>query len=465
MKIQLVGSSYQQRSLPFNAQRCVNLYAVFDEQGADVAALYGTPGLKLFAIAGLGSIRGCLATANDRAFVVSGAELYEISSNGAATLRGSLLGTDGIVTMADNGFQLGICDGDKVYILTYATNAFTVVTDPDIPSAKTISFVDGYFVVVKNGSGQFYISALYNGLSWNALDFASAESSPDELNIATNFVGQLGLFGDNTTEIWRNTGDSTFPFSRISGSIPIGTVSPFTVLSIDTSVYWVGSNSQGFGIVYQAQGFTPKRISTDPIELILQKVADPKQLRAWTYQQEGHVFYVITGSDLPTSLVYDLSTQLWHERAFLETNGAFSQHLGSCCMYAFGKQLVGSRIDGKIYHMSLDFYSDDDTPLRAVRVYTHLIDELKPIRYNMLKIGFETGVGLQSGQGSNPQASLRISRDGARTWSNYYTTSIGAVGQYKNQVEFRRLGIASQMTFEVSISDPVKRAIVGSYLS
>jgi hypothetical protein len=134
-------------------------------------------------------------------------------------------------------------------------------------------------------------------------------------------------------------------------------------------------------------------------------------------------------------------------------------------MYAFGRQLVGSRIDGKIYHMSLDFYSDDDTPLRAVRVYTHLIDELKPIRYNMLKIGFETGVGLQSGQGSNPQASLRISRDGARTWSNYYTTSIGAVGQYKNQVEFRRLGIASQMTFEVSISDPVKRAIVGSYLS
>jgi hypothetical protein len=134
-------------------------------------------------------------------------------------------------------------------------------------------------------------------------------------------------------------------------------------------------------------------------------------------------------------------------------------------MFAFGKQLVGSRVDGKIYNMSLDVYSDNGEAIKRVRVYTHLIDELKPIRYNSLKIGFENGVGLQSGQGSNPLASLRLSKDGARTWSDYYTTSIGAVGNYRQHVEFRRLGIAEQMTFEISISEPVKVAITGSYLN
>lgn len=464
MKIGLVGSSYQQRSLPFDAQRCVNLFAVADPQGADVAALYGTPGLSLFSTAGIGSIRGSFAAANGRAFVVSGSDLYEIQSDGSATSLGSLVGSSGIVTMADNGFQLGICDGDKVYMFTYATNSFTVVTDADLPSAKNISFVDGYFVITKNNSGQFYISGLYDGLSWGALDFASAESSPDNLQIATNFAGQLGLFGATTTEIWRNTGDSTFPFARISGSIPIGTKSPDTVTSIDTSVYWVGANTQGFGIVYQAQGFTPKRISTDAIELILQRETQPELLRGWTYQEEGHAFYVITGGNLQTSLVYDLSTGLWHERSFLN-NGIDEQHLGSCCMYAFDKQLVGSRIDGKIYHMSLGYYDDAGNAISRRRVYTHLIDELKQIRYNSLEIGFETGVGLQSGQGSDPQVSLRLSKDGARTWSDYYTTSLGAVGRYNQQVKFRRLGISQQMTFEISITDPVKVAIVGSYLN
>lgn len=465
MKIQLVGPSYQQRSLPFDAQRSVNLFPVADPQGADVAALYGTPGLELFATAGIGPIRGGYSSANNRAFFVSGSDLYEIDSSGVATSRGTLVGSSGIVTMADNGFQLAICDQDKVYIFTYLTNAFAQVSDVDLPSAANISFVDGYFVITQNNSGKFYISALYDGTSWDALDFATAESSPDNLSIAVPFVGQLGLIGHNTLEIWRNTGDSSFPFARISGSTPIGTISPYTVISIDTSVYWVGNNSQGTGIVYQAQGFSPKRISTDAIELILQQETQPELLRSWTYQEEGHAFLVITGGNLSTSLVYDISTQLWHERAYLNNLGQYETHRGNCCIFAFNKQLVGDRENGKIYSISMDVFTDNGDAIKRQRTYTHLLDELKPTRFSSLDIGFETGVGLQSGQGSDPLVSFRLSKDGARTWTDYYTQSIGRAGVYGQQVKFRRLGIAQQMTFDITISEPVKIAITGSYLN
>lgn len=464
MKIGLVGSSSQQRSLPFNAERTVNLFPVLDQRGADVAALYGTPGLSLFSTAGSGPIRGCFSAANDRAFVVSGNTLFEISSVGVATSRGTLNTSSGAVTICENGLQLAICDGVNGYILTYLTNAFTQITDPDFPSPKNMSFVDGYFIATKNNSGQFYISALYDGLSWDPLKFATAESSPDDLSIATGFVGQLGLFGHDTLEIWRNTGDSVFPFSRISGSTPVGTIAPNTVISIDTSVYWVGNTANGTGIVYQAQGFTPKRISTEPIEILLQKEPNPENLRSWSYQQDGHAFLVITGGSLGTSLVYDLSTGAWHERAYLNGSGEYEQHLGSCCMYAHDKILVGDRVNGNVYQMSLDTYTDNGAAIKRTRIYTHLIDQLEPIRYSELKIGFETGIGLQTGQGSNPKVSLRVSKDGARTWSSYYTTSIGAVGIYGQEVNFRRLGIQTQCTFELTISDPVKVAITGSYL-
>lgn len=465
MKINLAGGSKQQYSLPFNAERTVNLYPIGDPAGADNASLYNTAGLDLFANVGLGAIRGSYSAGNGRAFVVSGSELYEVFADGTSTLRGSLLGSSGIVTIAENGVQLGVCDGDKVYIFTYATDTFAVVTDADLPSVGAIDYIDSYFVVNENNTGRFYISALLDGTSWDALDFATAESSPDKLNRAVNFLGYIGLFGDKTLEIWRNTGDSLFPFAKVSSSTPIGCEAPYTILSVDTSVYWVGANEQGSGIVYQAQGFTPKRISTEPIEKILQAVSQPELLRSWSYQEQGHVFYAITGSDLETTLVYDLNTQIWHERAWLNPQGEFEQHRGSCTMRAFNKTLVGDRETGELYDMSLDYFTDNEDYIKRVRVTTHILDELKRIRYNSLTIGFETGVGLQSGQGSEPLINLRVSQDGARTWSDLYSKSIGAVGKYQQEVTFRRLGISQQNTFEISTSEPIKIVLTGAYLN
>lgn len=466
MKIGLVGASSQQRSLPFNAERTVNLFPVFDQQGKEVAALYGTPGLNLFSTAGTGSIRGCFSCANGRAFVVSAGQLYEILSDGTNTPRGTLSTSDGIVSLDENGFQLAICDGTSVYIFTFATNVFTQVSDVDLPVSSTITFIDGYFVVNKSSSGQFNISKQFDGLIWGALDFATAESSPDELIRVINAVGQLWLFGTFTTEVWTNTGDSVFPFQRISGAkLEVGILAPHTAVALDNSVFWVGRDRLGAGMVYRAKGFSPSKISTNAIDLRIQSAPTPETLRAYTYEEEGHVFYVLTGGGLDTTLVYDVSTDIWHERAYLNSEGNFEAHLGACGMYAFNKFLVGDKAGGNIYQMKLDIYSDNGNAILRERIYTHLSDEGKRIRYNALEIGFETGLGLQTGQGSNPQVSLLLSRDGAKTWSDKFTTSIGAVGNYMTKVVFRRLGIAEQMTFRIQISDPIRVAITGSYLT
>jgi hypothetical protein len=134
-------------------------------------------------------------------------------------------------------------------------------------------------------------------------------------------------------------------------------------------------------------------------------------------------------------------------------------------MYIFGKQLVGDRNGGNIYEMSDDIYDDNGSPMASERTFTHLSDENKRIRFNSLVVSFETGVGLQTGQGTNPQVFLSVSKDGAKTWSNPYPATIGAAGEYGTRVIFRRLGIAENMTFRLRITDPVKRAIIGGYLN
>lgn len=465
MKIGIVGPTYQERSLPFDAQRSVNCYPVFDKLGKEVAAMYGTPGLSLFSTAGTGPIRGAFSTAADRAFVISGATLYEINSAGLATERGTLSTSTGIVTIDENGQQMMIVDGTYGYIFTYSTDNFQQISDGDFPVAGTVTFIDGYFVVNEVGTGKFYISSLYDGLVWDPLDFATAESSPDDLLRPINAVGALWLFGTKTAEIWSNTGASSFPFERTAGGkMETGIYAANTAVATDNSVIWVGRDNYGAGVVFRAQGYTPQRISTNPIERILQAAPTPETLRAYTYQEEGHPFYVITGGGMETTLVYDLSTQLWHERAYLGVDGEFQPHLGECGMYAFGKTLVGSRINGEVYHMSLNFYSDNGNEIALERIYTYVSDEDKRIRYNRLEIGFETGVGLQTGQGSDPVCTLSVSKDGARTWTDPVTCPIGKAGKYNTKVSFRRLGVAESITFKLRITDPVKRAITGSYL-
>lgn len=467
IKTGIVGSSYQQRSLPFDAQRSVNLYPVQDPQGKEVASMYGTPGLLLFGVTGNGAMRGCFTSDNSRSFWVSGSELYEVDLSGVATLRGSLDQSSGNITFAENISQMAICDGVSLYIYTYATNAFSKVTASGFPSngAGTVTFIDGYFVVNENNSGRFYISGINDGFTWDALDFATAESSPDTLKRPINSSGQLWLFGDETTEVWSNTGRSDFPFRRVSGAkFDVGVIAPFTMLDINNSVFWVGKDNIGQGIVYQTNGLQPQRISTTPIEKILQANTQIADLVAFAYQEEGHLFYMVTGDGMDTSLVYDLTTGEWHERAYRNDAGNYEPHLARCHTFAFGKHLVGDRRNGNIYEMSLDFYDDNGDAILRERIYTHISDNGQRIRFNALEIGFETGVGLQEGQGSDPLVSFCVSTDGARTWSDWTTQSIGKVGQYRQKVEFRRLGVAEQMTFRLQISEPVKVAITGSYL-
>lgn len=467
VKIGLVGASNAQRSLPWDAQRTINLFPMLDQQGLEVSALYGTPGLVNFTTCDIGPIRRVFNSTTGRAFVVSGIFLYEIFSNGTNILRGTLntFSQNGLVTIDENPTQLAICDSDALYIFVYASNFFSAVTDPDLPSVGTVTFIDSYFAVNKNNTGSFYISSPNDGTAWAALDFATAESSPDNLLRVLNAVGQLWLFGSKTTEIWTDTGAVAFPFARISGAkMETGIIAPLSAIAVDNTVVWVGQDAYGSGIVFRANGFTPQRISNDAVEYAINQATDKANMCAFTYQQEGHAFYFLTGGGLATSWVYDFTTQLWHERAYLNSNGFLEQHLASCGMYAFGKQLVGDRVNGNIYQMTLDAYDDAGSPLLSRRVYTHIADKSDQIRYNQLQIAMEVGVGTQAGQGYNPTLALRISTDGARTWSDSYEAFIGKVGQYEANVKWRRLGIGQIMTFEVSQSDPVKRAWIGSYL-
>lgn len=466
MKIGLAGGSYQAYSLPINAERSVNLYPFAVMNGRDQYALYATEGLKLFADVGTGAHRGEFNSTNGRVFCVSGAKFYELSADGTFIERGSLLGSDGYVTIDENVSQLFLCDGSKLYVFVYATNNFSVVNDVDLPSSVgTVCFIDNYAVVNENNTGRFYVSDVANATSWKSLEFATAESSPDFLRRVFNAFGQLWLIGERTTEVWSNTGSSDFPFERMSSlKLEMGTMAEYSVSIVDNSLFMVAQDKDGSGFVIQTNGGAPQRVSTDYIEGLLSKAPDKRKIKAWTYKNNGVSIYVLTGGGLGTSLCYDLSTQLWHERAYT-FEGVFQPHLAIGHMYAFDKHLVGSRRDGKIYELSRDFHDDAGDDIVRQRIYTHVYEDGAKFRANRLEIGFEVGVGNETPPDENPICALRISRDGGRTWGMTQTASLGEIGDTLTDVIFRRLGVSKQLTFELETNARCKIAICGSYLS
>jgi hypothetical protein len=456
--------SYLHRSLPVSAQRCVNLYSEAQPQDAKTpVALLGTPGLVSFATPGSGPIRG-LATMDGLLYAVSGAGVYKIASDGTATLLGSMSTSTGTVSMDASASQLVIVTNPAAYVATSST--LTQITDPDFPSAATVSYLDGYHVFTRPDTQTFFISDLLNALSLDSLDFASAESAPDDLLRVLVDHREVWLFGERSTEVWVNTGAAVFPFERQPGSIlERGTAAAFSPAKMDNSVYWLGDDR----IIYRAEGYSPRRVSTHAIEQAISGYATVSDAFAFTYSQDGHHFYVLTFPTALATWVFDVATGLWHERDSRASDVSIGRWRASSYAYAYGKHLVGDYSAGVVWEMDSDIYTEGTEDLVRTACSPPIHADGARAFMSRLELDMETGVGLSSGQGSDPQAMLSWSDDGGRTWTSEAwaplgtNVSLGGIGVYRTRVKWQRLGTFRQRVLKVSISDPVRVTILSAH--
>jgi hypothetical protein len=455
--IPFVGQTYQMEARTFDSQRCVNLYPILSESGTSksVAALRSTSGLELFASVGGGAIRGGIES-QQRAFFVSGDEFYELDNEGNETMHGTLDTATGVIDIAENPTQVMITDGSYGYIFTKATDTFAKITDIDFPVPSDLTFQDGYFIVTEKDTGKFWISSLNDGLTWDALDFTTVESSPDNLVGLISDSSNLWLFGTKTTEVFQNTGNATFPFQRISGAIiETGCAAQETIQEIDNAVFWLGSDENGDSILWRSNGYNATRASTMPIERKIAESVNVNESYSWVYHERGHAFYVLQLKGVDTTLVLDVATGLWHERSWRNnTTGEDKQHRGSCHIFFKQKHLVGDRENSNVYRMSLDIYSDNGDEIVRERISPYIAQDKALITHAQLELDMETGVGLQSGQGSNPMVMMQYSDDGARTWSNEIWREMGKIGEYRTRVKWNKLGASRDRVYRVRYSEP-----------
>lgn len=467
MQIPFVGGAYQSRSLSLDAQRCINLYPVLGESGAakSVRALFGTPGLRRLATLAGGAIRGLYRPSNGDAIAVAGNSVYRLTTDFTATLVGTINSASTVASIRDNGATAVIATGDYGYKLDLATNTLTQITDDGFYGATRVSYIDNSFILERPGTNQFYISAADGSVTFDPLDFASAESNAEPIVSHIVNHGQILLFKRTVTEVWGDSGNGDFPYARDGNAlIEQGCAAMHSVADLDNSVFWLGQDKNGHGVVWRLNGYTPQRISHDGIEKAIQGYSDISDARAYAYQQEGETFYVLTFPSANATWVYGVKANLWHERLWRDPDTTLlNRHRSHCHMLWAGLHVVGDWENGNLYALDLDCFDDDGDPLLALRSSPHVAEgDYHRIRFHGLQVDIEAGVGLNVGQGDDPQMMVRWSDDGGHTWSNQRTAPMGKIGQYRARARLRRLGSGRDRVFEISISDPVKRVILGA---
>jgi hypothetical protein len=347
-------------------------------------------------------------------------------------------------------------------VLTITSGSYGAVSGA--PTTAQGTYQDSY-IVFPNTNGTYGWTSIDDAQSLNALNFASAEAQPDPVISVLSNERELWLFGTQTIQIAQTSGDPDLVFA-ITGTVEYGCAAKYTPAKSNNTVYWLGQDANGLGMVFMAEGYTPSRISTHALETAIATYGDISNAWGYCYQQEGHTFYVLNFPGHAT-WAYDASSQRWTQLTYLNpVTGAREQHRANAYMFLGGLSIVGDYVTNNLYQLDLYTYTDNGNPVERERAWAVIQNDGKWIRHNRIELMAEMGVGLDGSPvvGADPTWQLEWSDDGGRNWSNGRTIHMGQIGDFRNRGIVRRLGLSRNRIYRLRTSAPCKISIFGANL-
>lgn len=471
--IPLTSGAYSSKSIISNAQVCKNLYLEqnpSDTKPPQPTTHYPRPGKLLLATPPtLGAGRGLYRATNGDLYVAIDDIIYFVSDTFVFTPVGNIAHGSSIVSMADNGQDIGnqICvvnGSPNGWTIDMTTRAFAMIVDGTgtFVGANRVDYLQGYFLFNAPGTPYWYISNP-NSVVFNALNVEPKSSYADAIQTLGVRLREVWLIGVLTTEPWYLSGAPDFPFEAIASTfVPYGCIAVYSMASIDVSLFWLSQDLKGQGIVVKSDGYNAKRISTFAIEAEFQTYGDLSDAVAGTYQKDGHTFYVLTFPTADKTWVYDLATDQWYESTWVDSDG--NEHRDRCPFYAHAyNRVIGQDWEtGKLYEIDSNTYTDNGDPIYCRRGFPHVLDEMDRVTHWCLTADIQCGTTTDND--ADPQLNMRYSDDRGQTWSDPLMASFGKIGEYLVSPQFQRLGMARDRVYELFWSENIKTALNGVYI-
>lgn len=472
--IPFVGQQAKDRSTAVDNQETLNFITSIKGEGAKAPrVLESAPGLVDLGTAGNGPLRSPKLVQwihpTDKTkdtYGVWGTQLIRLTVAQGALVIGTLEVSSNRCRIARGRTHIMVVDGRFGY--TYDGTTFAKIADADFPDEDNVDpgspthviYQDSFFIVIDAFTDNFYISAVEDPDSWNALDFEAASVAPDNALAIASAGSIVYICGDETTQLYYNSGNADFPYAIIlNATQEVGIAAPQSIAESDDGVFFLATTPEGGLFVYQILGQEGRVISQDAQEFQLSQIANPGAAYGYIYKQAGKSFYILQFDDTQPSLVYNIRSQAWETRALVDGSAYRIAGAG-----VFNNQSIGgSRLSARYYRFDLGVFSDAGQAFirrRVTQIY-HLNNQL--MDWWELVIDIESGVGNQTGAGSDPTIRLRFSDDGGETWSAKLIEPLGKVGERGRRAVYRNLGQSRNRIYEIEVSDPVNVTIVNAY--
>ena len=428
-----------------SSSRLVNMYKSSNPSYKYKHVFDNFPGWTVFSSPVASSCRGAV-TFKDHLYVVVGHSIYKITEGGAATLLGAISTSEGPVSMAENGFEIMLADGDKMW--RYDGAVLSTPTMPFSEGPSKVIFHEGYFVTLRPNTSQFYISGSFDGNTWNALQFATAEDKPDNIVELTS-DRLLWLFGEYTTQAY-DTYPDTFPFKpNYTGRVLYG-IRGRTAAQLSNTTYFLGSAKTGRGVtVYRFNGFQPEPVSGPGYSKLWSSFSDIDDAYAMSFSWDGQEFYLLTFPVTNRSFVYSPAGGWSEWGEWNEDQNTWTKH-PALWFTVIGDETVFGDAHGNI--MKLDRSTtlhNGNTNVRQVISDTY---HQNPQRVHIGLLEMDMEVGYHDAD-TTPTVFLAVSKDGGNTFGNDIPRTQGDAGWYDTRVRWVRLGSGYNMVFRLSVSD------------
>ena len=318
---------------------------------------------------------------------------------------------------------------------------------------------------------QLFVSNLNQPLTFDALDFGSAEGDPDRIITQIVDHDELSIIGAKTTEVFRNIGGADFPLQIIPGAFTQkGAHTKYGVVKFDNTYMFVGGGENELTAIWrQSSSSSAVKISTDAIDNAIQKFTKDEIANAFTmtFSKKGQFFAIFSfNSDrIPgKTFVYNgtasvlAGLSVWFE---LQTGMTDAPWRVNAIVKAYGKLLCGDAIDGRIGELVENVYTEyGDSVLRQAALSPMSSNGMK-IFAGELEADFEAGIGLTTGQGSNPVAMMEFSDDGGRNFKGPFKRAIGKIGEFGHETVWNRQGrFPNARTIRFTVTDPVNANLI-----
>jgi hypothetical protein len=461
--IKIVGPSNQDRSSQLSAQYTQNVYLAPSKTKEGEFASYDWPGLKAH-YAGAGADRGMIAFRNEK-YKVSGTNLVSIDSNGSITTRGTVPGRGRCIfaicwddTLEDYGLLIAT-DGARYY---YDLATVTLISDADLNTGYSVAVMNDV-AIFDNEDGDMVHSI--NGSPTNVQSFyATTNTNPDGLQRVYTYGQILYAFGYSSIELWVYNGATTsFIFTRQEqATIPIGTAARYSLSSDESFVYFLGSDRR----FYRMRQSQIEPISDEGINDQVEKMAEISDAIGFCLKISGQSFYVVSFPTENKTFYFSATNGYWGNLAYGTDSDNPARHLAISYAFINNKHYVADYRNGNVYEWDMNTYTDNGEARLRIRVMAPLTGSAvgvfgRSITCSCLHIDLESGVGLETGQGSAPVLMCTVSGDSGKSWSAESFVDIGVLGAYTEKPKYDQFVSGRSIVYRIMCSDPIYLSIFG----